>query len=231
MDLEQGMNTRKLICINFFLESCSTTDLVSAHYCKYMCKEPCMTSSQTGEIWMNEVLHGNPIRCVNAFRMHPEVFRKLCAELETNYGLKSSDKMSTLEKLGIFVYTLALGVSNRDVGERFQRSGETISRAFHEVLEAMVGRGKGFQGLARDIIKPKDPCFQSIPPQIINDKRYMPYFKVQIYLCIIFLVINMLYYKFIIYYYYQIFLHRIALDVLMVHILGRASLRVNNYLT
>nr|GFA77119.1 hypothetical protein [Tanacetum cinerariifolium] len=44
-------------------------------------------------------------------------------ELQANYGLKSSDKMSALEKLRIFVYTLVLGVCNRDVGERFQCSG------------------------------------------------------------------------------------------------------------
>ncbi|XP_071740360.1 uncharacterized protein [Rutidosis leptorrhynchoides] len=136
-----------------------------------------MTSSLTGEAWVMEVLNGHPIRCVNAFRMHPDLFRKLCGELETNYGLQSSDKMSTFEMVGIFMYTLALGLSNRDVMERFQRSGETISQAFHEVLNAIIGRDKGFQGLARDIIRPKDPTFQLIPPQITNDKRYMPYFK------------------------------------------------------
>ncbi|XP_076927603.1 uncharacterized protein LOC143591215 [Bidens hawaiensis] len=124
-----------------------------------------------------EVLNGNPIRCVNAFRMHPNVFMKLCRELESNYGLQSSDRMSTCEKVGIFLYTLALGLSNRDVGERFQHSRETISRAFHEVLEAIAGRDKGFQGLARDIIRPKDPTFDFIPPQILNNKRYMLYFK------------------------------------------------------
>ncbi|GJT89445.1 putative nuclease HARBI1 [Tanacetum coccineum] len=91
----------------------------------------------------------------------------------SSYGLKSSDKMTAVEKLGIFFYTLALGVSNRDVSERFQRSGETISRAFHEVLEAITGRSKGFHGLAREMIKPRDPTFQSTPHQIINDKRYM----------------------------------------------------------
>ncbi|GJQ97753.1 putative nuclease HARBI1 [Tanacetum coccineum] len=126
---------------------------------------------------MKKVLNGNPIRCVNAFRMHPNVFSKLCGEMESSYGLKSSDKITAVEKLGIFVYTFALGVSNRDVSERFQRSGETISRAFHEILEATTGRSKGFYGLAREMINPRDLTFQSTPHQIINDKRYMPYFK------------------------------------------------------
>nr|GEV05611.1 NAC domain-containing protein 78-like [Tanacetum cinerariifolium] len=96
-----------------------------------------------GQAWMDEVLNGNPIRSVNAFRMHSNMFLKLCGELESNYGLKASDRMTVVEKLGIFVYTLALGVSNRDVSERFQRSGETISRAFHEALEAITARSKG----------------------------------------------------------------------------------------
>ncbi|GJS91147.1 hypothetical protein Tco_0773783 [Tanacetum coccineum] len=66
--------------------------------------------------------------------------------------------MTAVEKLGIFVYTLVLGVSNRDVSEHFQSSGETISRAFHEILEAITGRSKGFHGLTGDD-KPRDPTF------------------------------------------------------------------------
>ncbi|PWA61444.1 hypothetical protein CTI12_AA372840 [Artemisia annua] len=125
---------------------------VFAYFYKYMHQEPCMTSSQTREAWMNEVLNGNLIQCVNAFRMHPTVFLKLCEEMESSYGLKSSDRMTVVEKLSVFVYTLALGVSNRDVGERFQCSRETITKSFHEVLEAITARSKGFHGLAREMI-------------------------------------------------------------------------------
>ncbi|KAJ9543744.1 hypothetical protein OSB04_023451 [Centaurea solstitialis] len=142
-----------------------------------MYKELCMTSTQTGYAWMKESLSGHPIRCVNAFRMSADLFMQLCEELQQKHGLMSSSKISVQEKVGIFLYTLALGVSNRDVSERFQRSGETISRAFHDVLESICGRSKGFMGLACDYIKPKDPTFQCIPPHIENDSRYMPYFK------------------------------------------------------
>ena len=51
--------------------------------------------------------------------MHSHVFLKLCGELESRHGLKSSDRMTVVEKVGIFVYTLALGVLNRDVSEHF----------------------------------------------------------------------------------------------------------------
>lgn len=219
-DIERRKQRKKMCYLQILMASYSTSVLAAEYYYKYMYKEPCMTSPQTEEAWMNEVLKRNPIRCVNAFRMHPNVFMKLCGELESKYGLKSSNKMSVVEKLGVFLYTLALGLSNRDVGERFQRSGETISRAFHEVLEAITARGKDFNGLARDIIRPKDPTFQFIiPPQIMTDERYMPYFKVlsSLYNFQNFKILN------------NLFIFRIALDVLTVYTLGHASRILKNY--
>jgi len=78
--------------------------------------------------------------------------------------------MLIFEKVGIFLYTLALGVSNRVVRERFQCLGDTISRVFHEVLNTIFAP----KGLAYHIIRPRDPEFQHIPPEIANDERYMP---------------------------------------------------------
>lgn len=49
------------------------------------------------------------------------------------------------------------------------------------MLEAICGRNKGYAGLARDFIKPKDPLFRGIPSKIEHDERYMPYFKVIIF--------------------------------------------------
>ncbi|XP_058747077.1 uncharacterized protein LOC131620071 [Vicia villosa] len=64
---------------------------------------------------------------------------KFCEDLQTKYGLQPSRRVTVVEKVGIFVYTLAMGASNRDVRERFQHFGETISRVFHEVLEDCIG--------------------------------------------------------------------------------------------
>ena len=173
MDDERRRKRRK-----FWIMASSTTIAIATYYYKYIYKEPCMTSLQSGQNWMTEVLNGHPIRCVNAFQMESSLFMRLCEELSLKYGLKESNRMSTIEKVGIFVYIIALGISNKDACERFQRSGETISRAFHDVLEAIYGRKKGFVGLACDLLRPKDPDFRYIPPQIANDERYMPYFKV-----------------------------------------------------
>lgn len=147
---------------------------ISLYYVKYIHKEPCYTSYMTGEKWMHEVLNSHEKRCFNMFRMTQSTFRQLLTDLETKYGLLPSERTSTVEKLGIFLYILSVGASNRQAQERFQHSGETISRIFKEVLHVMVG-------LSRDMLRPRDPEFKKVPPQIANDTRYMPHFKVNIY--------------------------------------------------
>ena len=157
----------------FWNKFACATAMVCMHFYSHVYKEPCMTSLQTGENWMKEILDEKThhIRCVNIFRMEKSTFTQLCEDLHLKYGLSTTGRMTIFEKVGIFIYTLSLGASNRECQERFQRSGETISRAFHEVLQAVFA-------LATDIIKPSDPEFRSTPPQIAHDNRYMPYFKV-----------------------------------------------------
>ncbi|KAK9135797.1 hypothetical protein Syun_015127 [Stephania yunnanensis] len=176
MDIEE-LQRQKMKRLGFIVISGYTTWAIAAtHYYKNIYKESCMTSLQTGESWMMEILNGHYARSKNNFRMEKELFIELCNDLELKYGLERS-RVSTIEKVGIFVYALAKGASNRDLGERFQRSGETISRSFHEVLEIITGRINGFKSFARDMIKPTDHTFQSIPSHILHDERYMPYFK------------------------------------------------------
>ena len=98
-----------------------------------------------------------------------DLFVSLCNELFTKYRLLPSSRMSIFEKVGMFLHILALRISNRVVGERFQHSDDTVSRVFHKVLNTISARE--FKGLACDIIRPRDSRF-----------KYMPvYFKVKIY--------------------------------------------------
>ena len=71
---------------------------------------------------------------------------------------------------------MATGVLNKVVMEHFQRSVDTISRVFHEVLNAIANRKTTC--LAHDIIRPQDPNFREIPSRIANDERYIPFLKV-----------------------------------------------------
>ncbi|KAF2292977.1 hypothetical protein GH714_034524 [Hevea brasiliensis] len=54
--------------------------------------------------------------------------------------------------------------------ERFQHSGEAISRVFRQVFNAVCL-------MPMDIIKPIDLEFSDTPPEILNDIKYMPHFK------------------------------------------------------
>jgi hypothetical protein len=59
--------------------------------------------------------------------MDATTLQTLCYDLETQYGLKPSRRTSVIEKVAMFLYTIALGATNRQVQERFQHSGETVS--------------------------------------------------------------------------------------------------------
>ena len=77
--------------------------------------------------------------------------------------------MSVEEQLAIFLEIVGENASNRMAQERFQRSGDTISRAFNKVLDVMVK-------LYTAIIKQPDAT-QPTPPRIRNNPKMFPYFK------------------------------------------------------
>jgi hypothetical protein len=83
----------------------------------------------TGEKWLAELLQSpNRHRFYEQLGLHKETFLELVRELENLYLIKQSRFMSTEEQVAIFLYSVVTNLSNRKVSERFQRSGETISR-------------------------------------------------------------------------------------------------------
>ncbi|XP_057719160.1 uncharacterized protein LOC130980551 [Arachis stenosperma] len=143
--------------------------LIGQYAVNYLCKKPCRTSEQTGYLWVQEILCGHDIRCYEMFRMEKHVFFKFCDEL-VEQGLKSTRQMGVQEMVAMFLNTVGHGVGNRMIQERFQHSGETVSRHFHEVLVACLR-------LSIKYIKPSDPKFQNVHSKIKNDQRYWPFFK------------------------------------------------------
>ncbi|XP_073133725.1 uncharacterized protein [Henckelia pumila] len=148
------------------LSVCGVTNYVL----KYIMKEECRTSWLSGSQWVAEILNGNETRCFEMFRMRKHVFYKLCDDLLQKYSLKVTKGVDIYEKVGLFLYMIGQPASVRNVQERFQHSGETVSRHFHSVLHSIWK-------LSRDIIKPVDPKFTNVSEYIKNDKRYWPYFK------------------------------------------------------
>jgi hypothetical protein len=112
-------------CVTLFVAILFTS--TSSLFLSFFEREPYHTSILTGEGWVTELLNGHPerIRCELGVRRH--VFLELIQELQ-QLGYTRSRFVSLEEQLAIFLYTSVTGLTIRHVGERFQRSNETISR-------------------------------------------------------------------------------------------------------
>ncbi|KAG5549328.1 hypothetical protein RHGRI_014620 [Rhododendron griersonianum] len=102
-----------------------------------MVKEPCRTSALTGVEWLAELNVGHPKRMYQSFRMSKTNFFALCELLESRYGLEEGKRISVQEQVAIFLWVVGQRANNRNAQERFQHSGETISRHFHNVLHSL----------------------------------------------------------------------------------------------
>lgn len=90
-------------------------------------REPYHTSILTGEGWVMELLGGHPDRIHCELGVSLEVFSDLISDLRA-MGHSNSKHVSLEEQLAIFLYAAVTGLTVRHLGERFQRSNETISR-------------------------------------------------------------------------------------------------------
>jgi hypothetical protein len=86
------------------------------------------------------------------------------------HGLQVTKRMGIQEMVAMFLNMVGHGVGNRMIQERFQHSGETVSRHFHRVLVACLK-------LSFEYIKPQDRRFRDVNPKVQNDRRYWPFFE------------------------------------------------------
>src|SRR5688572_32385675 len=97
------------------------------------------------------------------------MFHRLHDLLTSEYGLTISNKSSTIEALGMFLWICGAPQSVRQAEDRFERSLATVHRLFYKVLTSLVN-------LLADIIKPRDPEFRTMHPRLQNN-RFYPEFK------------------------------------------------------
>jgi hypothetical protein len=129
----------------------------SSHECTHI-----HTSILTGKKHIEELLHGLRVRARREFRMEKEIFYKLVEVLRDGNLLVNSREISIEEQLAMFLFCLSTNASNRTIQERFQHSGEIVSRYLNIVLEAIVSLS---------------PRFIQLPIQISSNPKFMPYFK------------------------------------------------------
>jgi hypothetical protein len=100
---------------------------ISASVATSVPKSPVRTSILTGEIWLAE-LFLSPVRMDEQLGVTKHLFRQLSKELRAKHGLSDGKYVSANEQLAIFLHFARTGASSRMLQERFQRSGETISK-------------------------------------------------------------------------------------------------------
>ncbi|KAJ0034938.1 hypothetical protein Pint_25936 [Pistacia integerrima] len=70
--------------------------------------------------------------------MNIKAFEKLCSLLQRERGLKSNRNTSVEEMVCSFLHICAHHIKNRVLSRQLDRSGETVSRNFHVVLNAVL---------------------------------------------------------------------------------------------
>ena len=126
------------------------------------------TSILTGAQKTIELLEGHPVRFYELIRLEKHTFYLLRDALCERKLLKDTNRMTVDEQLLMFLHTIGHNVRNRVMQDRYQHSGEPISRHFNKVLDAING--------LRDVCI-IDPSNQ-VPSKILGDARFYPYFKV-----------------------------------------------------
>ncbi|KAL1081236.1 hypothetical protein V6Z11_D09G050500 [Gossypium hirsutum] len=72
---------QRMKCFNRLLVVTSSS--VQLYYEKYLLKQPCMDSKQSGEGWIQEIFNGHESHCMINFRMSKIVFTSLLVVSET----------------------------------------------------------------------------------------------------------------------------------------------------
>ena len=94
----------------------------------YFFKKPYHTSVLSGQKWVKELLGGNPRRIKDQLGMQKKVFRMFIRKLTSLTNASDTRHVVLEEQVAIFIYIIVTNLPNRKVAERFQKSGQTISK-------------------------------------------------------------------------------------------------------
>ncbi|XP_047178584.1 uncharacterized protein LOC124845524 [Vigna umbellata] len=112
------------------------------------------------------LVHTN--RCRDIIRMSPEAFINLCDKLRSTELVKDTIRSTVEQQVAQFLHIIGHNVKNRSVAFFFHRSGSTVSRHFHNVLDAILTLESKF------LIQPSG---NEVHPHVFNNNRFYPYFK------------------------------------------------------
>ncbi|MFQ6658477.1 hypothetical protein Gotur_027729, partial [Gossypium turneri] len=88
--------------------------------------------------YVKRIVYASDETCIEQVKMNRFSFFKLCEMLQTLKGLKSSRHMLVDEQVAMFLHIISHHLKNRVIKHHFNRSGETVSRSFHSVLNVVI---------------------------------------------------------------------------------------------
>ncbi|KAL6660182.1 hypothetical protein ACP70R_002304 [Stipagrostis hirtigluma subsp. patula] len=117
---------------------------------------------------LTRLIDASESTCIKQLRMTRAVFYKLCTRLKQKGLLVDTFHVSIEEQVAMFLRMVGQHHTNASVGFWFWRSGETVSRYFNAVLDAMVQ-------LAKDLIYVRST--NTHPKITSSPNRFYPYFE------------------------------------------------------
>ncbi|KAM7495018.1 hypothetical protein LguiB_029627 [Lonicera macranthoides] len=146
----------------------SSDDEKDGAFENYIPKEvPTHNIAANGAKFVDIVLNGQNETCLENFRMDKHVFYKLCDILQARGLLRHTNRIKIEEQLAIFMFIIGHNLRTREVQKLFKYSGETISRHFNNVLNAIMA-------ISLDFFQPPG---SEIPLDVREDPRFYPYFR------------------------------------------------------
>ncbi|KAF6156698.1 hypothetical protein GIB67_033587 [Kingdonia uniflora] len=97
-----------------------------------------LTYSEQGREHINEILNGPNQIAYDSLRMNKDAFVSLCVHFGARGWVIDSQYIDMEQNMAIFLETIAYSVRNRIMKQKYQHSGATICRCFHEVLRGML---------------------------------------------------------------------------------------------
>ena len=87
---------------------------------------------------LNRLIYGSDIACMEKLRMDRYTFTTLCSMLRIIGKLKDSKYVDVEEVVALFLHICTHHVKNQVIKFLFLRFGETVSRHFNAVLNAII---------------------------------------------------------------------------------------------
>ncbi|RWR73126.1 putative nuclease HARBI1 [Cinnamomum micranthum f. kanehirae] len=141
------------------------------HHCKQkrVKRRRVHNSSLTGHDFTQYLINGHERLTYDLLRMRTDVFLELCDLLKREGLLRATKNVTVEEQVAIFLNTVGHSERNRVMQIQFQHSGQTISKYFNAVLEALLY-------ICPDYVKVPEPETPT-PAHIASNRIFYPFFK------------------------------------------------------